>query len=822
MKPRNAEQEPASHGRFLESTLQDLRFALRALSKTPGFAIAAVLTLALGIGATTAIFTVVNAAFLRPLPFHASDRLVWATEFYPKFNRPMVFVPEYLAWRRRNASFEQLEAAGMTIGVNLSAANHSAQRIQAGHVTPGFFTMLQARPELGRSFLSDEDQPGHNGVAVASDARWRSYFHADSQVLGREILINGKSATVVGVMPRVFLDPNGADTDIWMPDAIDPAHAAPARGMSLVSVIGRLKPGMSAQQAAADLNTIARSMDGQYPQPWSSYHAAAKARVVSLQSHLTSSSQTALLVLMGAVAFILVIVCANVASLFLARAVARDKEIAIRAAIGASRFRLVRLLLSESALLGGMGAVLGFIIACFASSAFQFLLPDVLQGQVALDWRVLAFGILCAAATIVLFGLAPAIAGSKLDLSSSLKDAGPFQGRRWRSWNARSALAVAQLALSVVLLVGAGLLIRSFVFLLGVNPGFDPHNVLLGDVSLAPLELYSQPRQIDFFDRLLSKAEKLPGVESIGLSSSTPLVPFNEIGSGLQPDGGPQSSEPVVFTSTSADYFRALHIPLLAGRFFNDDRDRTGTPRVAIINQSLARALFKDRDPVGHRIKTGDESDAWVTVVGVVADIRHRSLDSRIWAELFRPYTQVPSFWMSIVIRTSGDPLALAPALRKAVQSIDRNQPVFNVESLDQRMSSSLGERRQRAYLLGAFAFVALLIALIGVYGVMAYSVTRRTREIGVRLALGAEKQAVLRMILGQASRMALTGVVLGLMAAVALTRVLSSFLYGVTATDIPTFAAVCGLLMAAVCLASLVPARRAAKVDPIVALRHE
>jgi putative ABC transport system permease protein len=372
-----------------------------------------------------------------------------------------------------------------------------------------------------------------------------------------------------------------------------------------------------------------------------------------------------------------------------------------------------------------------------------------------------------------------------------------------------------------VLLVGAGLLIRSFVSLLGVNPGFDPHNVLLGDVSLAPLELYSQPRQIDFFDRLLSKAEKLPDVEFAGLSSSTPLVPFNEIGSGLQPEGGPPSNETVVMTSTSADYFRALRIPLIAGRFFSD-RDRTGTPPVAIINHSLAKALFEDRDPVGHRIKTGDESDAWVTVVGVVADIRHRSLDSRIWSELFRPYTQAPSFWMGVVIRTSGDPLALAPAVRKAVQSIDRNQPVFNVESLDQRMSSSLVERRRRAYLLGAFAFVALLIALIGVYGVMAYSVTRRTREIGVRLALGAEKRAVLRMILGQALRMALAGVALGLIAAVALTRVLSSFLYGVTATDIPTFAAVCGLLIAAVCLASLVPARRAAKVDPIVALRHE
>jgi putative ABC transport system permease protein len=805
----------------MESTFQDLRFALRALSKTPGFTIAAVLTLALGIGAMTAMFTVVNAAFLCPLPFHASDRLVWATEFYPKFNQSLLFVPEYLAWRHNNASFERLEATGMTSGVNLSAANYAPQRVQASHVTPGFFTMLGAHPKLGRSFLSDEDQPGRSGVAVVSDALWRNYFDADAHVLGKEIRINGKSAKVIGVMPRGFLDPNGADTDIWMPDAIDPAHTAPARGMSLVSVIGRLQPGMSAQQAAANLNTIARSMDGQYPQPWSSYHAAAKARVVSLQNRLASSSQTALWVLMGVVAFILVIVCANVASLFLARAVARDKEIAIRAAIGASRSRLVRLLLTESTLLGGLGAVLGFIIASFASSAFRFLLPDVLQGQVAIDWRVLAFGVLCTALTVVLFGLAPAITASKLDLSSSLKDAGPFQGSRWRSWNARSVLAVAQLALSVVLLVGAGLLIRTFVFLLGVNPGFDPHNVLLGDVSLAPLELYSQPRQIDFFDRLLSKAEKLPGVEFAGLSSSTPLLPFNEIGRGLQPEGGPPSNETVVMTSTSADYFRALRIPLLAGRFFSD-RDRTGTPPVAIINHSLAKALFEDRDPVGHRIKTGDESDAWVTVVGVVADIRHRSLDSRIWAELFRPYTQAPSFWMGVVIRTSGDPLTLAPAVRKAVQSIDRNQPVFNVESLDQRMSSSLGERRRRAYLLGAFAFVALLIALIGVYGVMAYSVTRRTREIGVRLALGAQRQAVLRMILGQAVRMALTGVAWGLIAAVALTRVLSSFLYGVTATDIPTFAAVCGLLIAAVCLASLVPARRAAKVDPIVALRHE
>lgn len=799
----------------------DVRFALRSLSKTPGFAIAAVLTLALGIGATTAIFTMVNAAFLRPLPFHSSDRLVWATEFYPKFNQPLLFVPEYLGWLRNNATFERLEAARTTVGVNLSAANQPAQRVQAGHVTPGFFTMLQAHPQLGRSFLFDEDQPGRNSVAVLSDALWRSYFHADSRVLGREVRINGKPVTVIGVMPAGFLYPNGADTGVWMPEAIDPAHTSPARGMSLVSVIGRLKPGMSVQQAAANLNTIARSMDTQYPQPWSSYHAAAKARVVSLQTQLSSSSQTALLVLMGVVAFILVIVCANVASLFLARAVARDKEIAIRAAIGATRLRLVRLLLTESALLGGLGAVLGFIVASFASSAFRFLLPDVLQGQVAVDWRVLAFGILCAAATIVLFGLAPAITASKLDLSSSLKDAGPFQGRRWHGWNARSSLAIAQLALSVVLLVGAGLLIRSFVSLLDVNPGFDPHNVLLGDVSLAPLELYSEARQIDFFDQLLGKAEKLPGVEFAGLSSSTPLVPFNEIGSGFQPEGGPPSNETVVITSTSADYFRALRIPLLAGRFFSD-RDRTGTPHVAIINHSLAQALFADGNPVGRRIKIGDEADAWVTVVGVVADIRHRSLDSRIWPELFRPYTQVPSFWMSLVIRAPGDPLALAPAVRKAVQSIDRNQPVFNVESLDQRLSSSLAERRRRAYLLGAFAFIALLIALIGVYGVMAYSVARRTREIGVRLALGAEKSAVLRMILGQALRMALIGVILGAIAAVALTRVLSSFLYGVTATDIPTFAAVCGLLIAAVCLASLVPARRAAKVDPIVALRHE
>jgi putative ABC transport system permease protein len=436
------------------------------------------------------------------------------------------------------------------------------------------------------------------------------------------------------------------------------------------------------------------------------------------------------------------------------------------------------------------------------------------------DWRVLSFAVFCALATTLLFGLFPALTVSKPNLNMRLKE-GEHLAISRRRFSIRPMLAVCQLALSFVLLIAAGLLIRSFLLLMGVNAGFDANDVLLADVSLAPLDMYTPDRQVQFFDRVLDSAQKLPGVQYAAVSSSTPLVPFNEIGSGLRGEGEPQSDAPVCFISISNDYFKALRIQLLEGRFF-DLRDRDSAPHVAILNRTLARELFHDRDPVGRRVKIGDAPSDWVIVVGVVADIRHRALDDKVWPELFRPYAQVPSPWMSVVLRSISDPSNLARSVVNTVQSIDRTQPLFNVESMAQRVSDSTAQRRFRAWLFGGFAFLALTVAVVGLYGVMAYAVACRIHEIGVRLAVGAQPSHILRMVGGQGLRLALAGIGFGLVAAYALTDTLRSFLYGVTPTDAVTFAVVSVILALTFLLASAIPANRAAKVDPMTALRHE
>jgi putative ABC transport system permease protein len=801
--------------------IPDIRFALRTLRKSPGFAAAAIATLALGIGANTAIFSVVNAVLLRPLPYPHPERVVWATEFFPRFNRSLVLIPEFASWRRETSTFERIEACGVTIGGNLSSANQAAERVEAGHVTPGFFSMLGVQPELGRGFLPGDNQPGHDAVAVLSDSLWHDSFHADPHIVGKTVILDGAPHVIAGVMPYGLLFPASADTGVWLPDAVGPGDTVPSRGMNVVTVIGRLKQGVNRDQARADLEVIARRMDSQYPAPWSKYHAAAKVSVVSLQTQLTSGSRTALYILLAAVGFILLIVCANLANLCLARAVTRNKEIAIRAAIGASRARVARLLLVESLVLGVLGGVVGLALAYWGSSALRLLLPEIVTAAAPIDWHVLGFAALCSVATGILFGGLPALTASRLDLNANLKDSGTPRMRTRRGPSVRNILAVAQLALSLILLIGAGLLLRSFLDVLRVNSGFDPHNVLIADVSLAPVEMFTPARQVAFYDRALSALKTVPGVEYAGLSSSTPLVPFNEVASGLRAEGEPESDETVCVTSANADYFAALRIPLLAGRFF-DERDRQGKPRTAIINQTLARVLFKNRDPIGRRINHGEGEDPWVTVVGIVADIRHRALDGKIWPELFLPYEQAPSNWMSFVIRSSGDPSRLSPVIRKAMQSIDRDQPLFGMGSLDERVSESLAQRRSRAFLLCALALVALLIAVVGVYSVVSYSATQRTHEIGIRLALGAQPRDVWRLIMLEGLRTASIGGVVGLAGALALTRVLKSFLFGVSTTDGLTFASLCLLLIGAASLATYLPARRAMKVDPIVALRHE
>jgi len=817
---------------WLGDLFRDSRHAARNLAKNPLFTATALASLALGIGANTAIFTVVNAAFLRPLPYAAPGRIVWVTEHDAKLNHSSVMMPEYAAWTQNNTTFERLSAYQRAFGANLVAPNQAAERVQADHITPDFFAMLGVRPQIGRDFQPGENEPGRNTVALISDSLWRNYLHASPDVLGKTILLDGTPKTVIGVMPPGHIYPVADGAEAWLPDAVDARGSVPSHSRRDVSVIGRLKPGITVEQARANLEVITRSMDGQYPEPFLSLHPALSVRVLPLQEQLTTGSRNAIYVLMGAVGCILLIVCANVANLFLARSLAREREVAIRVAIGASRFRIVRLLLAESLLLGAAGGLLGILIAYCTASALAFLLPETIPHQTPIDPHVLAFAAASSLGAGILFGLSPSLAASKLDLNTTLKEGGAQQLDRRGRTSVRGSLAIAQLALSLVLLVGAGLLMRSFVSVLNVSLGFDARNVLLADIWLTPSKVTDPVRQIDFFHRTLAALKVLPGVQFAALASEPPLgasVTYGRLG--LRGEGGPATQEVVYITSVSSDYFRALRIPLLAGRLF-DEREQDGSPRVAIISQSAARILFKDQNPVGRRvlepkpkIKDGkiqfDESN-WLTVVGVAADIRHEGLDKPVWPELYEPFEQSPFAEMNLVLRGYSDPSALVPAIRKAVQEIDREQPVFGLATMETLLSGSVAQRRQRAYVLGTFAFVSLMVAMVGVYGVMAYSVTRRTHEIGVRIALGAQRGDVLAMVVGEGLTIALIGVAIGLALSLALTRVLASFLFGVGPRDAATFASVSAALVVATCVASYVPARRATRVDPIRALRHD
>jgi putative ABC transport system permease protein len=804
------------------NTCTDIRISLRALRKNAGFALTAIGTLALGIGANTAIFSVLNATFLRPLPYSQPEQLVWVTEYFPKFNRDQVFIPEYAAWRQQNSVFNDLEAYGISIGMNVTSGDRPAERIQVGHVTPGFFAMLGIQPKRGRFFSSEEDQPGKNRVAILSDAFWRKYFVASTSALEGRISLNGDSYAIIGVMPPGFVDLSSPETGVWLPDAVDAKRSIPSRNMGLVGgVIGRLAVGKTAEGARANLEIITRGMDRVYLTPWSLTHATASARVLPLRQHLVADKRDAIYILMGAVGFILLIVCSNMANLSLSRALARDREIGLRAALGATRFHLVRLLLIESVLLGLCGGILGLALVYFVIPSLRFLLPATALGQIPIDWHVLGFSALCSIATAILFGLTPAITASKADLNTCLKLSAASSTGPGRNLWLRQAFTVAEIALSTVLLTAAGLLLRSFLLLINVYPGFSPHNVLAADVSLAPPDLYGPAQQTEFFGRTLDAIRGIPGVQYAAVTDQSPLKTFQSLVRGLAAEGEARTDAIVIPNSVSADYFRALQIPIRRGRDF-DSSDRDGSAKVVIINQALARILFQDMDPVGLRIRYGNRTDPWVTVVGVVGDIRHRGLDDKVWPELYQPFDQAPSAWMSLIIKTATDPSLLVPAVRKAVIRIDPNQPLFDIQSLEERVSDSVAQRRQRAMLLASLASLALVIAMVGVYGVVEYSVVGRTREVGVRIALGARPQFIVNMVLGQGLRMALLGTGLGLALAMGLKRALSSFVFGVTTSDAATFVSVCFLLVFATCIATYIPARRAADLDPMDALRSE
>ena len=801
---------------------QDLRYGLRLMAKSPGFTTVAVITLALGIGANTAIFSVVNTVLLRPLPYKDPGRLVWVTDFIPRQNNTLVFDSDYFAWAKRNQVFEGM-AAYSTIDFTLTGVGDS-ERLEATRVTAGFFPLLGVAPVLGRTFLAAEDRPGGPQVCVLSHELWQRRFGAAAPIVGKAITLNGKPYTVLGVMPATFEFVENFKPALYVPFGLrEIVGIAPGEMHMIVWVIARLKPGVTIQRAESNLALINRGLEASYKGGYAKMMAGARAQVMTLDALRVGNVRPALLVLLGAVAFVLVIACANVANLQLARAVRRQKETAIRAALGASRWRLARQLLTESLLLTALGGAAGVELAAWGVSILRTLGPAKIPhlADVRIDHRVLLFTALVAIVTGILFGLVPVFAATKACPSESLKEGGLRLALGASRQRTRSALSVLQLALALVLLTGAGLLIRSFALLTETDPGFDPHNLLTVRVGLPDARYQKSDLQRAFFQGLLARLRTLPGVSSAEAVVVLPLKGYM-MAAGFEIEGRPprpEVSTAAAINIVSPGYLHTIGAPLISGRTFTP-QDSAEAPKVVILNQACVRSFFPDESPIGKRIQIAGMD--WATIVGVVGNLRQAGLASRAEPEIFVPYLQMPYAEMAVVVRTARDPLTLVGALRSQVNSIDRSPPIFDVATMDQLLAEQVASRRFNMLLLGLFAVLALVLAAVGIYGVMTYTVAQRTHEIGIRMALGAEQHDVLGLVLGQGLVLAALGVGIGLMGALALTRFLSSLLYGVKPTDPVTFIAVSFLLAGAALAACYIPARRAAKVNPMVALRYE
>jgi putative ABC transport system permease protein len=803
----------------------DLRQAVRGMRSSPGATLTAVAALAIGIGANTAIFSVVDAVLLRPLPFAEPDRLfmVWQNDTNRHTEREWVSPANFLDWRRDSRAFSSL-AAFSESGFNLTGSGEP-ERLDGQRVSASLFPLLGVGAALGRSFLSEEDQAGAARVVILSDGLWRRRFGADPAIVGRSILLDGESVAVVGVMPPRFRFP-GEEDDLWVPLAFDGKEAARRRSLML-RVVGRLAPGVTAGEARAEMETIARRLERAYPEA----NAGMGATLVGLQDQMVGDARAALYVLLAAVGAVLLIACANVASILMTRAAARGRDLAIRAALGASRARLVRQLLTESVLLALLGGALGILLALWGIDVLQAGIPaDIPRfSRIGLDPRVLVFTLGVSLLTGLLFGVLPALGASRPDLNEALRDgvrgtSGPARSR------ARAALVVAEVALALVLLIGAGLLIRSFANVRGLNPGFLPENLLTLRMDLPEKKYGDLGARSAFYREILDRVGGIPGVRDAGLVTFLPLT-FVGGSFAFQVEGRPippAGQEPfTVYRVVSPGLFGAMGIPLLRGRTFTD-ADDVRTPLVAIIGDTMARQVFPGQDPVGRRILFGvgpQGPDAqWVTIVGVAGDVRQFDLDSDPRPAVYVPYAQETLFWFAprdLVVRAAGtEPLALAAAVRATIRSVDPNQPISSVRTMDDVVSEASARRRFSALLLGVFAAAALILAAVGVYGVVACSVEQRTREIGIRMALGARRRQVFGLVVGQAARLALLGVALGLAGSLALTRLLGSLLFGVTPTDPLTFVLTALVLPTCAVVACLVPARRATRLDPMVALR--
>ena len=807
----------------MESLLQDVRYSIRALIAKPGFAAVAVITLALGIGANTAIFSVVNSVLIRQLPYDEADRIMSiGPVFQDKGQGPgYSSYPNFADWRDQNQSFDRM-AAYRSRGVVLTGGAE-AERVDGARVSADFFSALRVQPLLGRTFTAEEEKPGSPHTVVISYELWQRRTGGDARVLEQALTLDGRSYMVIGVLPEGFEFPLLGGTDVWTSVSLD-GQSLQSRGAQMYGVIGRLKPNVAREQAQADISTIVGRLAAQYPEQ----NKEIPVGVVSLQEQLVAAVRPALLILLGAVGFVLLIACANVANLLLVRASLREKEMAIRAALGASRARLIRQLLTESLLLAVASAAIGLLLAMWGIDLLVAAGPDNIPrlDEIRIDGNALLFTTCVTMLTGLTFGLAPALEASKLDLNRSLKEgARSSSASRGRL---RKALVISEVALALVLLVGAGLLVKSFYRLQQVDPGFNPEGVLTLKVSL-PAARYSEDDRITaFYDEALGRIKGLPGVESAGGVSFSPLsnttfhLGFTAEG---WPPRTPSELPSAQFRLASPDYFAVMQIPISRGRGFTEE-DRKQSSPVAVINAEMARRHFAGEDPVGKRlslqVSLGEGEPAWREIVGVVGDVKHFGLDAEARPEIYVPYAQQPTSAMTMVVRSAVDPANLSGAIRDEIKAIDKDLPVHSVATLESYVDRSVARRRFSTVLLMAFGAIALALAAIGVYGVMSYAVAERTREIGIRVALGAERRDILKLVVGQASVLLIAGLAAGLAGAFALTRVMEELLFGVSATDPVIFMAVPIALAAIALFASYIPALRATKVDPMIALRYE
>jgi putative ABC transport system permease protein len=812
---------------WFEHLAQDLRYGLRMLRKSPGFTAVAVLTLALGIGANTAIFSIVDAVLLRPLPYPRPDELVLM--FHAPLDQPDALTGfsyrDFTDCRDENHVLSDM-AGNAFHDLTLTGAGEPSI-VNTAAVTPEIFPLLNAKPLAGRTLLPEDGKQGAAPVAVVSENLWRSRFSSDPALIGQSITLDMRSFTVVGILPASFRYPDGVPPQgVWISVAQDPLFG-PRMSQPSARVlvgIGRLKPGVSLEQAQVEMNALGAQLAQEFP----AEDSGLTIRIQSYRQVVVGNVKSALLILLGAVGLVLLIACANIANLLLSRATSRGKEIALRITLGAGRARIVRQLLTESALLGLLGGFAGVLLAAWGVWSLRPFLPtEVIQiSSIHVEGSVLTFALLLSLAAALAFGLAPALLATSSNLQTHIKEGGERTGQR-SGQHVRSFLAVAEISLAMVLLVAGGLLMRSFALVTSVNPGFDPTNVIEAEVSLPQFQ-YSTPQQwTAFSNELLARLHAQPGLRDSALAAPLPMDRQGEANFGFSIVGNPPlppgKSTTADYATVSPDYFRVMRIPLLRGRFFSE-QDSPSNPNVALISETLARRYLPNQNPIGRQMKFGfpPNSDVSREIVGVIGDVRDEALSRKPGPMMYVPFAQAPLYGGEVVVRSSLSASSVAAGIREAVHSIDKNLPVTDVESFPDALGASIAQERFRTFLLSSFSGIALVLAAVGIFGVISYSASQRTHEIGIRMALGAQQRSVLRLILGQGAKLALLGLGVGTVAALLLTRLMSGLLYEVSATDPLTFCAVAIVLLGVAVTACYIPSRRAMRVDPMVALRHE